>query len=160
MILLDIFTVLPQIIITLAVIVSLLSDIYFGKYLQHISYLITQFFVLLALFFSFQYFIFPILTGFGGCTVSNGFTFIMIHGCGENWIYTKILSIIKMIAWITGAYISMPWMYLLAPCWSPKVMKGLEIINISQTRILRFLLMVHMSKPFYFGQRRESKLLV
>ena len=77
MMLANIMTVLPAITIALAAIVVLLSDLFLGKYIKHVAYLLTQVFLIIAAWVALKQFELGSVSGFGGQTISNDFTLIL-----------------------------------------------------------------------------------
>lgn len=75
MMLIDILTVLPEITIAVAVIVVMLADLFWGKYIKNLAYMLTQLSLVVAAWLSLEQYVDPFSTGFGGQTISSHFTF-------------------------------------------------------------------------------------
>ncbi|MBK2125627.1 NADH-quinone oxidoreductase subunit NuoN [Fangia hongkongensis] len=73
----NIITVLPEITIAIAAIVVMLSDLFLGKYIKSLAYILTQVFLIIAAWVTFKQYITPVFVGFDGHTTSNAFTFIL-----------------------------------------------------------------------------------
>ena len=73
----NIITVLPEITIAIAALSVMLCDLFLGKKIKHIAYIVSQGFLILASWVTVKQFITPVFVGFGGETLSNEFTFTL-----------------------------------------------------------------------------------